>query len=324
MNPIYRIDPSLEVPIYQQLVDAIAADIRKGVLAHGQKLPTVQALSQELAIARGTIKRAYDELELRGLVEKVQGRGTFVRFEHADSVSRKDQAMAAIDGMLEKLEDMGFSPAEIHIFLNLKLRSWAEREVSVQVAVVADCREHLEAMAAQLRSLEGVEVFSFLLEQVRRYPYQLGDDKDLVVCTPEHAEYLLSILPPKQRIARVALRPREAGLREILALAPGARVGIAATDEVFAGAVGTVLGACRKDLTVAAALCAPNGEQLAEYVKTLDALLVPEGYESMLPGARSALKDFGGTLIPCGFRMDEGSMLYLTAKIKGLLDAKSV
>lgn len=324
MDPIYRIDPSLEVPIYQQLVDAIAADIRKGVLADGRKLPTVQALSQELTIARGTIKRAYDELELRGLVEKVQGRGTFVRFQSADSASRKDLAMAAIDEMLQKLETMGFSPAEIHIFLNLKLRSWAERETSVQVAVVADCREHLEAMAAQLRPLEGVEVFSFLLEQVRRYPYQLGEDKDLVVCAPEHREYLKSVLPPKQRIAQVALRPREEGLRGILSLVPGTRVGIAAESEAFAGALSRLLCACRKDVAAAAPFWSPDGEALAEYAKDLDALLLPEGYEGLLSGARAALGTFGGTLVPCGFQMDDGSMLYLTAKIKGILDAKSV
>ena len=76
MKTIFRINPELNIPIYQQLVDAIRAVVKRGQLTAGQQLPTVQEVAADLSIARGTIKRAYDELEREGLVEKVQGRGT--------------------------------------------------------------------------------------------------------------------------------------------------------------------------------------------------------------------------------------------------------
>ena len=60
MTRPYRIDPGLDVPLYQQLVDAIRSDIRMGILPAGAQLPTVQQLASELGIARGTINRAYD------------------------------------------------------------------------------------------------------------------------------------------------------------------------------------------------------------------------------------------------------------------------
>ena len=97
MSFIYEVNPQLDVPIYQQLVDTIRAGVQKGELAPKEKLPTVQQLADMLGVARGTIKRAYDELERAGLVEKVQGRGTFVCYQPANSGSRKEQAMAAID-----------------------------------------------------------------------------------------------------------------------------------------------------------------------------------------------------------------------------------
>ena len=118
---IYRIDTNLTIPIYQQLVDMTRVAVKKGDLASGQQLPTVQELSQELGVARGTIKRAYDELEHEGLIEKVQGRGTFVCYQPANSGSRKEQAMAAIDQLLNQLEDMGLTAPEINIFINLKM-----------------------------------------------------------------------------------------------------------------------------------------------------------------------------------------------------------
>ena len=55
MDSIFRINPELNIPIYQQLVDSIRAAIKKGELVSGQQLPTVQEVSQKLAIARGTI-----------------------------------------------------------------------------------------------------------------------------------------------------------------------------------------------------------------------------------------------------------------------------
>ena len=102
----YRIDPALDIPIYQQLVDAIRTDIKKGDLPDGTQLPTVQTLSEELGIARGTIKRAYDQLAHLGLVSLIQGRGTFVSYHPTNAASRKEKAMIAIDGLLNRLEEI--------------------------------------------------------------------------------------------------------------------------------------------------------------------------------------------------------------------------
>ena len=89
MDSIYQINPELDIPIYRQLVDAIRTAVKKGQLLPNQQLPTVQELSEKLGVARGTVKRVYDELEREGLIEKVQGRGTFVCYRPASASSRK-------------------------------------------------------------------------------------------------------------------------------------------------------------------------------------------------------------------------------------------
>ena len=122
MESIFQINPELNIPIYRQLTDSIRSAIKKGLLTSGQQLPTVQDLSADLGIAVGTIKRAYDELEREGIVEKVQGRGTFVCYEPISHESRKDRAMEAIDELLSKLEGMGLSAAEHLIRLAVPLK----------------------------------------------------------------------------------------------------------------------------------------------------------------------------------------------------------
>ena len=49
-----------------------------GGLGPGEKLPTVRALAEELAIAPNTIVKAYNELQREGLVESRPGVGTVV------------------------------------------------------------------------------------------------------------------------------------------------------------------------------------------------------------------------------------------------------
>lgn len=64
---------------YTQLVDVLRQRIATGNLAIGDQLPTELALAQQHQISRGTVRQAMSVLLHEGLIERVQGRGTFVR-----------------------------------------------------------------------------------------------------------------------------------------------------------------------------------------------------------------------------------------------------
>ena len=87
----YNINPESEIPIYRQLADIISAEIKSGAMPSGTKLPTVRELADEVQVARGTVKRAYEELHRNGEVEMTQGRGTFVKYIPESGKSRKDR-----------------------------------------------------------------------------------------------------------------------------------------------------------------------------------------------------------------------------------------
>lgn len=325
MESIYKINHDLDVPIYQQLVDGIRAAIKTGALTPGQQLPTVQEVTEKLGIARGTIKRAYDELERDSLVEKVQGRGTFVRYQPANSGSRKERAMAAIDGMFKQLEDMGLSPAEINIFLNLKLRQWAEQETHVKVALVECNPENLSQVSEQLRHINGVDLYAYLLENVKQYPYQLSEDFDLVVTTSAHGEYVESILPVKRQLARIALRPSARYLSHIFKLRPSEKLGIVGYSQRFGQLVYTTCKTYVEEAEIAEPLVFAADTELKRYLEGKSVVLVPKSYEKYFgAGAVEILRGFAGELVECYYEMDEGSVLYLENKIKRLLEGKTI
>lgn len=65
-------------PVYARIVEALAADIDRGELARGARLPTQRALAEAVGVGIGTVTRAYAEAEARGLIDAVVGRGSFV------------------------------------------------------------------------------------------------------------------------------------------------------------------------------------------------------------------------------------------------------
>lgn len=68
-----------EGPLYLAIVDELANAISSGSLSPGDRLPTHRELARLVGASLGTVTRAYDEAERRGLVEGHVGRGTFVR-----------------------------------------------------------------------------------------------------------------------------------------------------------------------------------------------------------------------------------------------------
>lgn len=93
--PIHlHLTPGDDAPLYRQLVRQVAEGVATGILAPGERLPSLRELAQRLVVAPLTVKKAYDELEAQGLIETRRGQGTFVR---EDAVGSEVAAEAAAE-----------------------------------------------------------------------------------------------------------------------------------------------------------------------------------------------------------------------------------
>src|ERR1700679_417120 len=63
---------------YARIVEALSADVERGVLVQGARLPTQRALAETIGVGVGTVTRAYAEAEARGLIEAMVGRASCV------------------------------------------------------------------------------------------------------------------------------------------------------------------------------------------------------------------------------------------------------
>jgi GntR family transcriptional regulator len=76
-NPAMQ--PPGSLPIYVQITELLVRDIAAGRLIDGEKLPPERDMAEELGIAVGTLRKALAELQNRGLLERIQGSGNYVR-----------------------------------------------------------------------------------------------------------------------------------------------------------------------------------------------------------------------------------------------------
>lgn len=65
-------------PLYQQVRDLLVARIASGVWRPAEALPSEQTLAVQLGVSQGTVRKALDSLASDNLVERRQGKGTYV------------------------------------------------------------------------------------------------------------------------------------------------------------------------------------------------------------------------------------------------------
>lgn len=92
-----NIDYSSRRPISAQIIDQTVRMITSGVLRPGDWLPSVRQLATELSINPNTIQKAYSEMETRGIIVSVKGRGSFVAEDMAGtSGALRDKLTASL------------------------------------------------------------------------------------------------------------------------------------------------------------------------------------------------------------------------------------
>ncbi|WP_322892818.1 MULTISPECIES: GntR family transcriptional regulator [unclassified Yoonia] len=75
------------LPKFVQISEMLIREIAAGHLADGARLPPEREMAEDLGIAVGTLRKALADVEAKGLLERIQGSGNYIRRrEQVDSV----------------------------------------------------------------------------------------------------------------------------------------------------------------------------------------------------------------------------------------------
>jgi len=104
-------------PIYVQIMDALQKLIVSGAIAPDEKMPSVRELAQSLAINPNTIQRSYRELEGRGYIYSIAGKGSFAAHMMDVDASRREELLKTLSETAKELRYLGVSEETILEYL---------------------------------------------------------------------------------------------------------------------------------------------------------------------------------------------------------------
>lgn len=94
------------LPLYLQISEMLIREINAGRLQDGERLPPERVYAQRLGTSVGTLRKALDDLAEKGLLERVQGSGNYIR-------ARADVQSVYAFFRVELLEGGGLPTAEL-------------------------------------------------------------------------------------------------------------------------------------------------------------------------------------------------------------------
>lgn len=75
---IINLDYQSRLPIYVQIVNEIERYVMLGILKPHDQIPAIRELASTLGVNPNTVKRAYKEMEEKGLITTFSTKGTFI------------------------------------------------------------------------------------------------------------------------------------------------------------------------------------------------------------------------------------------------------
>lgn len=75
---MFKLNYKSGVPICDQIVNGFIRMRALGALSSGEQLPSVRSLAVELGVNPNTIQKAYQILEMSGIIYSVKGKGSFI------------------------------------------------------------------------------------------------------------------------------------------------------------------------------------------------------------------------------------------------------
>jgi len=121
----FKLDLKSGVPFHRQIVDQIRYGIASDRLLPGEQLPTVRSLAVDLQVNPNTIRKAYSELEILGILDTQQGTGTFVSHQQVEICEDEKKRMLRqiCDELVARGNQYGFTLKEIVTHMQRRLEN---------------------------------------------------------------------------------------------------------------------------------------------------------------------------------------------------------
>lgn len=109
-----NLDYQSRIPIYEQIISEIERYVALGILKPNEQLMSIREMATSLGINPNTVKKAYSELENKGVIVTISTKGTFIVDNTSKIVDSKvSKVINEIKEKMKELEKLGLSKKDI-------------------------------------------------------------------------------------------------------------------------------------------------------------------------------------------------------------------
>ena len=114
MNFPLTLDYASRIPIYEQIVNEIERYVAIRILQPHEQMPSIREMALELGINPNTVKKAYTELESRGIIMSMSTKGTYIADNIEVVIENKiNNEIDKIKELIDNLSKLGVTKDEI-------------------------------------------------------------------------------------------------------------------------------------------------------------------------------------------------------------------
>ncbi len=114
MNNIINLDYTSRTSIYEQIINEIEKYVALGILKEGEQIPSIRDLASTLGVNPNTVRKSYQELEAKGIINTISTKGTFISNKTKEVIEMKiNKEIEEIKHKIVELEKLGITKEEI-------------------------------------------------------------------------------------------------------------------------------------------------------------------------------------------------------------------
>ncbi|MEX9252071.1 GntR family transcriptional regulator [Pseudenterobacter timonensis] len=201
-------------PMYRQIADALREEIRCATLKPGDALPTESTLQASFGVSRVTVRQALKLLTEEGIIESIQGSGSYVKEE------RVNYDIYQLTGFYEKLANRNVdSHSDVKVFEVIQAEPWLAEKLQIaahdkvwhvkRVRFIKQKPVNLEETWMPL-ALFGDLTWEVMENSKYRYIEQM---KKMTIDRSE--QELSPVMPSEEAVAALALEPGKPVLEKV-------------------------------------------------------------------------------------------------------------
>lgn len=111
---MFQIDPMSRQAVYEQLIEQMERFILSGILKSGDQIPSVRSLSVDLSVNPNTIQKAYSQMDAKGMIYSVPGKGCFISPDALERLSKaKMEKIKDFENLIQELALAGITQEQL-------------------------------------------------------------------------------------------------------------------------------------------------------------------------------------------------------------------